>query len=165
MPKPSKDKPAFDELLSRIKHDYPRIKFCSGRQFYWSPNEKTIYFSTEIRPNEAGHLILHELAHMELKHTNYDYDVELIQMELAAWEYSKANFYPQYLPEFNQTLQDGYLESYRDWLYRRSLCPKCNLTGQQLANHSYSCPTCHQKWQPNIAKQNRLQRRQIKNRP
>lgn len=38
------------------------------------------------------------------------------------------------------------LDSYRDWLHKRSLCPDCNLSSIQIDTHTYMCVFCHKKW-------------------
>lgn len=159
MPKAAKN-PKIKTLVDQLTKDYPNIKFQIGRDFHWSPDTSTVFYN----PNEsnAGHLLLHEAAHALLNHRSYRYDNELIQMEVAAWEHSRRNFYPKYLPKFSQTVADEYLEYYRNWLYERSLCPTCGLVGQQLSNLDYHCLSCQQKWRPNSAKQSQLKRYKLK---
>lgn len=150
----------FNKLLSRLKTDFPQFNFQANQEFHWSPTERTIFFNqNEVH---AADLLLHELAHAVLGHDGYNYDAELIKKELAAWQYSQTNFYPQYKTKFNQALADEYLDYYRNWLYERSLCPNCGLTGQQTTQGHYTCLTCQNRWQPNPAKQTALRRRQIK---
>lgn len=159
MSKLAKNK-SFSDLVSKLRGDFPDFNFCEDEDFHWSPSKNTIFFNPKW--DEAEHLLLHELAHASLGHSNYHYDNELIQMEVSAWEYGRQNFYPKYLADFNEDLAEDYLEYYRNWLFDRSLCPNCKLTGQQLKDKTYICLACQQKWQANPAKQQQLKRRKIK---
>lgn len=157
---PSNEQLNFSRLLTRLKADFKHLKFVAALDFYWSWQNNTIYYNPA--QTEAEHLLLHELAHASLNHNSYSYDTELVQMELAAWQYSKQHFYPKYLGQFNHKLADDYLESYRNWLYERSLCPNCNSTGQQTINGHYICLACQQQWCANPAKRTMLKRRKLK---
>lgn len=151
----------FDRLIKRLKVDHPDIKFVADEDFYWSPTKQTLFYKTSNEQN-ACHLLLHELAHAKLQHTSYFYDNELIKLELAAWEYSRHNFYPKYLTKFDQNLANDYLDYYRNWLYDRSRCPSCQSTGQQTEDLIYHCPICNQKWRVNPAKFTQLRRQKLK---
>lgn len=49
------------------------------------------------------------------------------------------------LPISEDHIQDC-LDSYRDWLHKRSLCPDCRLSSIQTDAHTYTCVFCHKKW-------------------
>jgi hypothetical protein cdiviTM7_01560 len=108
--------------------------------------------------------LLHEIAHAKLGHRNYQYDIQLIEMERAAWEYAVDTLAPKYdltLSMDDDNIQDS-LDSYRDWLHKRSLCPHCSAVGLQTTSSSYKCINCHSEWRVNQAKSCQLKRYQIK---
>ena len=108
--------------------------------------------------------LLHEIAHAKLGHKNYQYDVQLIEMERSAWEYAVDTLAPKYglaLSMDDDNVQDS-LDSYRDWLHKRSLCPQCGAVGLQGTSSSYKCINCHSEWRVNQAKSCQLKRYQIK---
>ncbi|MGI6612315.1 MAG: hypothetical protein ACOX0Z_01965 [Candidatus Nanosyncoccaceae bacterium] len=153
---------SLEQLVKQLKSDHPEIKFIVGDNFCWSPASQTLFYKDNDQSPKSLHLLLHELAHAKLKHEGYFYDNELVKLELAAWEYSRHNFYPRYVKKFNQALADYYLEYYRNWLYKRSLCPNCQSTGQQADDLIYNCPICGQKWQSNEAKFTRIKKQKLK---
>ncbi|MCA9326511.1 hypothetical protein KC976_02845, partial [Candidatus Saccharibacteria bacterium] len=73
MPKP---------LLERLVARYPDIKFIPGKQFSWSPLRHAVIYVSD-GPDWS---LLHETAHGLLDHKRYGSDIELIQMERAAWD-------------------------------------------------------------------------------
>lgn len=125
-------------LLQRLKTDYPSFVFKSGKKFAFK-YPKTI----TIGPAEPFDdlLLLHEVSHAILKHQDYNEDLERIKMESAAWEKSKelAN---KYGLEMNEELVQDELDSYRDWLHKKSRCPICGLTRYQTTDRQYHCPRC-----------------------
>lgn len=136
-------------LIHKLKSDYPDITFFETDQFSWSPTTKTIHYSTDLP--HASQLLLHELSHALLTHTEYQRDVQLLAMETAAWEKAKelADTYRVRLSE--DVIQD-HLDTYRDWMHHRSTCPECTATGYQTAQQQYACPACTHAWRVNEAR-------------
>lgn len=133
-------------LIALVKHDYHAITFTSGEAFRWSPSEQTVYYSQkELRHSYGQWTLLHELGHSILGHTTYNSDIELIKMEAEAWEKAK-----QLSAKYDVTISEDHiqdcLDTYRDWLYQRSLCPSCTTTGPQLDSRTYTCSNCEQTW-------------------
>ena len=62
-------------------------------------------------------------------------------MERAAWEKARelAVFYGV---GFDDAVVEGELDTYRDWLDKKSRCPKCSLTRYQTPDGKYHCPKC-----------------------
>ena len=54
------------------------------------------------------------------------------------------------------------LDTYRDWLHKRSTCPKCQANGVQDGAKSYQCVACSHKWRVNEARICALRRYNIK---
>ena len=62
-------------------------------------------------------------------------------MEVEAWEKAR-NLAKVYQIDFDEKMMQDELDSYRDWLHKKSRCPKCELTRFQDADGIYHCPRC-----------------------
>lgn len=146
-------------ILSKIKEDFPEINFVSGKVFAWSPNSATITYVSSGSPDDTAQL-LHELAHALLNHSDYQRDINLIDMERSAWECAVRELAPQYgvdIKMVDDVVQDS-LDSYRQWLHARSSCPNCQAVGIEYRKHQYRCLQCHSKWRVNEARNCELRR-------
>lgn len=136
-------------ILKKIRADYPNVEFVEGSAFYWSPATRQIFYAyTEKKTdiNSATHAILHELSHAILGHSTYTTDFELVQMEAAAWEHAK-NLATRYNLTISENHIQDCLDSYRDWLYKRSICPTCSTKSIQCnEKNSYQCFNCRTHW-------------------
>lgn len=144
-------------LIDDLKQDYPKIEFQSSKVAHWSPSKKTIYYDNS--PMNT----IHELGHALLGHTSFIQDIELIRIERDAWEKAR-----EIAKNYQITISDNVIESamdnYREWLHKRSLCPKCSQVGiQSLKKLSYTCVNCGTRWQANDARSCGLKRKVIKN--
>jgi len=138
----------FDELLSAIKENYPKITFEPGDHFAWnSQNSQIIYRlpENEKEDNKSSNKLLHELAHAKLKHSDYRSDAELLRIESSAWSLTKE-LCQNYNIKFNKKEQDESLASYINWASSRSRCPKCQKNGLQTTPTIFLCPNCDHKW-------------------
>lgn len=144
-------------LVTRLKHDYPQLSFEVGATDCWSPLENKIFFARS-GGHSAKAAILHELAHALLEHTTYKSDLELLQKELEAWE--KAVLLGQ---KYEVTISDHHvqdcLDTYREWLYKRSLCPACTNSGLQKDQSTYVCVNCGHIWKVTASRLSRPYRR------
>ena len=139
-------------LLAKIQANYPDISFTEGQAFSWSPGKKMITYK-DTAEEIAAWSLLHELAHALLDHRSYETDFELLLLEVAAWEKARelANNYQVEIDEDH--IQDC-IDTYRDWLYQRSNCPRCSNTS--LRNTCIRCITAppkpsrrrHHAWEP-----------------
>lgn len=124
---------------------FPELKFESGKSLSWNPIKESITLPEKDGINVIYGLI-HEIAHAKLIHNSFSHDIELIKMEREAW--NKGCEIAQDL--LGLKIDSGYIEdcldSYREWLYKRSLCPRCALSGFQVNDHEYSCPHCLIDW-------------------
>jgi len=160
------------EVRKVLTSRYPSISLMAGDTFYWSPVDKVVYYKHDNETDEGAWALLHESGHALLDHTQYYSDIELVLMEVEAWEKAKEivekiNFVrgarygvrkkpqsPNSLPLTSHlspiTIDEDHiqdcLDSYRDWLHKRSLCPDCHLSGVQITNNTYSCIFCQKKW-------------------
>ncbi len=132
-------------LLKTLRKDFPHIGFTLAEDFYWSPREQSVYYKNAKRQSDLWSL-LHETSHGILGHQNFHTDFELLQLEIAAWEKAKelANNYKITI-DINHI--EDCLDTYRDWLHKRSLCPACNVKSLQEDSNTYKCINCATAWQ------------------
>lgn len=134
-------------LLKRLSVDYPGIKFQEGESFFWSPKDGTVTYVLHPAQNKiAEWSLLHEVSHGILGHTDYSSDFELVQLEVEAWQHARelAN---KYDIKIDQDHIEDCLDTYRDWLHRRSTCPNCNSVSTQSDPKTYRCFNCKSTWQ------------------
>ena len=140
MPKSKKN--AQNNLLARLRADYPNLEFLAGERFLFHP-PATIYYEV----NSDDYLsLLHELGHALIDKTDYTQDVELLQIESAAWAKAKE-LCAKYHLTFDESYAESRLDSYRDLLHYNSLCPNCSLNGYEDEHQTYHCPLCGASWQ------------------
>ena len=140
MPKSKKN--AQNSLLARLRADYPNLEFLAGERFLFHP-PATIYYEV----NSDDYLsLLHELGHALIDKTDYNQDVELLQIESAAWAKAKE-LCAKYHLTFDESYAESCLDSYRDLLHYNSLCPNCSLNGYEDEHQTYHCPLCGASWQ------------------
>ena len=146
-------------LLHKLKTDYPAIHFMVSDSYVWSPETKTVFYVHEGPQSKA--LLLHEVSHGLLEHSEYKRDVELLAMEAAAWDKAKVLAEHYHFP-LSEIVAEEHLDTYRDWLHARSTCPNCSATGYQTGKETYSCPACTTEWQVNEARVCELRRYTLK---
>lgn len=133
-------------LLNKLQAAFPTLKFAAGKQFYWSPETGEIVYRRDADGDRAKWSLLHETGHALLGHTSYQADFELLRLEAAAWEHAR-----QIAGGFEISIDESHiqncLDTYRDWLYKRSLCPNCGTQCLQQGDFvHYRCHNCHTKW-------------------
>lgn len=138
-------KTPMKQLIKLITREYPWITLQAADIFYWSPNNQTVFYDTDDSSREAPWTLLHEVSHALLKHTTYTSDIELLKLEVAAWHKAKA-----LADDYDITISDDYIEdcldSYRDWLHKRSTCPVCDNRSLQKDRSHYQCFNCGHVW-------------------
>lgn len=125
-------------FLQKIKNSYPELKFISGKQFSFRPPHTIV-----IGPEETNDvsLLLHELGHALSGHRTFSTGAGRLKMEVEAW--SKAReIAPDLGVEISDDAMEAELDTYRDWLHKKSRCPKCGLTRFQTPDGAYHCPRC-----------------------
>ena len=133
-------------MLDKLASIVPEVKFIVGDNFAWSPEDKTITYPKTATDNDNFSALLHEAGHAILGHEAYRTDYQLLRMEVDAWEKAK-----EIATQLNFIISDDHiqdcLDSYRDWLYKRCICPSCGTkTIQNDLSNSYSCFNCHTCW-------------------
>lgn len=137
----------MEQTLNRLTIRFPGLAFREGKVFCWSPGTQEVIYNSASDPRTAPWSLLHEASHALLKHTTYNTDFELLRLELAAWEYAK-----QLAEELDIIIDENHvqdcLDSYRDWIYARSICPHCGTKSLQQSDlKHYCCFNCHEVWQ------------------
>lgn len=132
-------------LLAKLHTDYASIQFKPASSYYWSPKDRTVYYQDNDESTIGSWTLLHELSHGLLNHETYQSDYELVLLEVQAWDYANTLARELRITIDEDHIQDC-LDSYRDWQYKRSLCPDCNLGGIQIDQHTYSCMFCNGSW-------------------
>ena len=147
-----------DWLIPKLQADYPQITFCEtlkNSSHRWSPTDDTVYYPVEYET----HQLLHEVGHALLHHTNFLLDINLLEMERHAWQYARNIIAPRYNLTIPETVIETALDSYRDWLHARSLCPSCESNGiQAIDTKQYNCLNCQTEWRSSDGRRRGLKR-------
>lgn len=137
---------AMIKLITRLQAQYPNLHFTHGEHFSWSPETDEIFYKPDMQDEQAAWSLLHETGHALLRHQNYQADVELLRMEMEAWERARQLATDVSLTIDEDHIQDC-LDTYRDWLYKRSICPNCATKCLQQDDFiHYRCFNCHTTW-------------------
>jgi len=136
--------------LNRLRAMFPELRFTAGEQFCWSPETQEVFYKKtprhEADENHATWSLLHETGHALLDHRGYRADIELLRLEGDAWQRARELATELEIVIDEQHIEDC-LDSYRDWLYKRSICPTCgNKSLQQGDFAHYRCFNCHTTW-------------------
>lgn len=146
------------DLLAQLQDQFPALQFTPSDKFYWSPETSEIFYKQSARGKQARWSLLHETGHALLGHTSYQADYELVRLEVEAWQKAKA-----VAGDLGISIDEGHiqdcLDTYRDWLYRRSICPNCNSKSFQQGDFvHYRCFNCHTTWRVSANRFNRSYR-------
>jgi len=157
------------DLLEKLQAtDAKSLTFTAGKSYYWSPKDKTVFYQETDKSPVGLWTLLHETCHGLLDHTSYQSDFELVMLEVDAWEKAlelavqlnnesgimnkEAEKNSSGLIYIDQDHVQDCLDSYRDWQYKRSLCPRCELGGIQIDPRTYSCMFCNDTWKVSAAR-------------
>jgi len=126
-----------------------------GDDFKWSRDRRELM----VGNSEGADLyVLHELAHALLEHASFSLDIELLRQEREAWDMVRKTLAPLYDVRHDEELAQDALDTYREWLHSRSICPNCRLTSLQTKTSTYVCINCRRSWRPNDARRVSLRR-------
>lgn len=144
-----------DQLALQLSEDFPAFLFKKNNLAYWSGKEQAVYYADS--PSD----LLHELGHAILDHNQYEQDVEILQIEREAWDKAQE-IAPNYNVVITEDMVELAMETYREWVHCRSLCPNCKQTGlQSRSTGIYRCINCKTSWQANDARTCQLKRRKV----
>ena len=130
-------------FVQKISEQYPNLRLKQGKKFTFRP-PRTIFYEekgTGLSLNEYKLSLLHELGHALLKHRNFPTDAERVKMERAAWERARE-LCTECSVDYEEEWVEEHLDTYRDWLHQKSLCPVCGLTRYQTMDGEYHCSFC-----------------------
>jgi len=140
----------METFVKRLRQDFPTLLFVSGDVASWSANTGQVTYTDSTAPS-ALWTLLHELGHALLGHTSYESDSNLLLKEAAAWEEALA-----LAKKYKQTIDTDHiqncLDTYRDWVFKRSTCPDCGQHGVQPSQSLYSCLNCQNTWKVSSAR-------------
>lgn len=134
----------MNSLIQKIKTDYPGVSFEPGSSACWSPKSSKVFYHPDMGDKNTWAL-LHEIGHMRLDHDSFANDLDLLSKEVEAWEEASKIAHTYSLAIDDEHIQDC-LDTYRDWLYRRSQCPTCGVAGVQEKPNKYLCVNCQTDW-------------------
>lgn len=137
-----------NSLLERLAADFSQLTFAPSDSNSWSARHQTIFFDAA---SDTPAELFHELGHALLGHSSFRRDIELIGMERDAW-HEAAQLAKHYDYTIDDDTREDALDSYRDWLHARSLCPQCAQNGLQIASSQYQCFYCLARWRVNDAR-------------
>jgi hypothetical protein len=150
-------------IIEHVSKLLPDTELSPGISFFWSPKQNRITYNKDLVDQEIGiWSLLHESAHATLKHTSYGSDLGLLKLEVEAWEKAKELAIEYSIKIDDEHIQDC-LDTYRDWLHRRSSCPNCNIICVQSSATKYSCHNCHTSWHVSASRFCRPYRLQVNN--
>lgn len=132
------------DLVQKLQSDNPSLSFREGTIFVWSPEMRQVTYVVSGAESDPWSL-LHEVSHGLLEHTTYTSDIDLLQKEVEAWE-KATTLSANYAIVIDQEFIQNCLDSYRDWLHKRSICPSCHLQGVQKSLDTYTCINCTNTW-------------------
>lgn len=128
----------INPYISLIQSSFPDFSYKNGKKYTYIP-PKTIVLGPQEPHCEL--LLLHEVSHAILGHKSFKTDVERLKIESAAWDKAKTLAKALKIP-FDADFAENHLDSYRNWLHSRSLCPTCHVTRFQTPDGVYHCPLC-----------------------
>jgi hypothetical protein len=136
----------MQQIITKLKNLFPALSYKPGELFCWSPETDEIIYKEDAEGARAIWSLLHETGHALLEHAAYKADFELLKLEVAAWD--KARELAEKLDlEIDENHIQDCLDTYRDWLYKRSICPKCTAKCLQQNDYvHYRCFNCHTMW-------------------
>jgi len=142
----------FERFIKNVYNDFTDVKFIEAEACYWNPYENEVGFVALVDDRNwqvLAILLLHELAHAKLGHKEYDFDMELIDMEVEAWGLVEDELAQMYNLDFDRQIAQQRLDTYQAWLLERSKCPSCDAYGYQQPDFEYLCLQCRKAWKPN----------------
>lgn len=125
---------------------YPHKRFAPTGYFAYDASTDVIHYDPKRIDTKVGRLsLLHEISHALLGHFHYDFDIELLVMELDAWARTEE-LAAAHNVNFDHGYMDGCIDSYDRWLTERATCPSCEQFASQTAEDEYRCFGCTTRW-------------------
>ena len=132
--------------IEQLKKDFSDFLFAEDEVFHWSPKINTVYYNPRHLSQKNGIFqLLHELGHALCGHTTFGSGVQLLRMEAEAWAKAQETA-RHYGLKIDQQQVDRCLDTYRDWLHLRSVCPTCKTVAVEVNTNMYRCFNCSERW-------------------
>jgi len=140
----------MEKFVDKLRKDYAYLSFKETGIASWSPHASQVTYASSADETNVWST-LHELGHALMGHTSYASDIELIKKEAEAWD--KAVLVAKnYGISIDQDHIQDCLDTYRDWLHKRSSCPACGSHGLQRSKGLYCCLNCQNTWKVSSAR-------------
>ena len=125
-------------FLAAVRSRFPEYRFIGGRKFMFRP-PRTIVIGPEEEGDEL--LLLHEVGHALSGHRDFKMNVQRLKMEMEAWE-KALGLAKEFSVEFSEEAVERELDTYRDYVDKKSRCPRCGLARYETPDGQYHCPRC-----------------------
>lgn len=151
------DDAELNNFLERLRMDFAKLNFKLGKKFTFRPLRTIIiqqasdYYEDNRDAEGFDEVwrrcyrlqVLHEIEHALSNHKDYATDLERLKMEREAWEKARelASSYSIY---YDEEFVERLLDTYRDWLHKKSRCPQCGSTRYQTDDGEYRCASCEE---------------------
>jgi hypothetical protein len=156
----------YIELIDRVLKEYAylnltvntksKLSYYDHSQLILNFNSPSLYDDEKTMKIKTWQL-LHELGHAIMEHKTYNDDLELIDLEVEAWVIAegiaKKNKF-----KISRNYIEGCLDSYREYLFTRSWCKRCEMCGYQTGPDIYFCMNCQSRWKVNDNKLKRIKK-------
>lgn len=132
--------------IQKIFLDYKSFNFVEDVAFYWSAKSQSVhYVGSELNTHTGLYRLLHEIGHAVCNHHTFQSGIALLSLEVEAWEKAVeiSKIYDISIPEDHI---EQCLDSYRDWLHKRSTCPDCTTISVEHEPNRYRCFNCLRRW-------------------
>jgi hypothetical protein len=143
-------KVCMEKFVETLRRDYPQITFQEAAVASWSPEQRQVFYSPGEQHTGLWS-VLHELGHALLDHRSYESDINLLQKETDAWQQA-VTIAKRYQVVIDPEHIQNCLDTYRDWLHKRSTCPTCGSHGLQQSKSLYCCLNCRGTWKVSSAR-------------
>jgi hypothetical protein len=135
----------MESIINTIIAEYPQLTFTESSLHSWSPKQQRITYYID-HSEESVWATLHEIGHATLQHTSYRTDISLLHMEVDAWRQALVLAAEHHIVITSEHIESC-IDTYRDWLHKRSTCPTCDRHGIQDLTGTYTCINCAAAWQ------------------
>lgn len=147
--------------MERIISDFPQFRFIADTFFMYCPSDQSVTYDVDrVNSNNGLLALVHEVSHGVLEHRVYKYDLQLVQMEIDAWEMTRK-LAERYGLEVDEEHIANCIDSYDYWATKRATCPDCDNFSLQRGRDEYSCFNCGAIWQVNWRKDRRVTRKVV----
>jgi hypothetical protein len=134
----------MEKIVHKLQQLYPSISFVKGDDASWSAEQQMVTYVDSTTGN-AVWTTLHEVGHALLHHSSYESDMDLLNKEVEAWRQAKTLGQKFGIIIDSDHIQQC-LDTYRDWLHKRSVCPHCGSNGLEHPKSLYYCLNCQNTW-------------------